>query len=227
MPDFVNEERSDSNFSRAPLNDILFPQGKYLFQEETRRNARISEDGTRTDGTRESLDTEGGDGSETADNNAIATESEGEIDTIQSDIYTVRKYVADGWMAIDSEVSGDVITAPVGNDSAFHAFVAAMRLSGNDVSLETVVEVADKEGWDESVFASFHELRILAAHFDVEIILETGLSGAFRFPERPRRYPEQARIGLVCLGDKFGWSPERCKEKGSKRKGVRFVEMEM
>jgi hypothetical protein len=214
--------------SRAPLNDILFPRGVYLFHEETHGDARKFEDGKRTDGTGESVGTDGDDGSESADNNAISTESDvegNEIDTIHADIDTVRKYIADGWMPTESEVSGDVIATPGGNNSAFHAFIAAMKLSGNDVSLETVVEVAEKGGWDKNIFANFHELGILAAHFDVEIILQTGVSGAFRFPERAK-YPQQARIGLVCLGDKFGWLPERCKGKGSKRKGVRFAEME-
>lgn len=99
-----------------------------------------------------------------------------------------------------------------------------MMVTGKTVSLETVIEIAKKSGWNESEFADFHELGLLCEHFEVDMRLETALNGCFRFPAKRKR--AQAQVSLVSLDGKFGYLPQRCKERGFARKKLRFAEMD-
>jgi hypothetical protein len=187
--------------SRESMNDIL------KFEEQTNASAVKSEERAQSN-----------DFGDTEHSVTITTS-----DNRETDSEAVQKFVEDGWRPTDSDIEGDVIASPEGKDSAFNAFIEAMRVTGKELSLDTVAEVAKKGGWDENESASFRELRLLCEHFGVEMLLETGIYGCFQFPARGKR--GLARVSLVALEGKFGYLPERCKEKGSTRRTVRFSEM--
>lgn len=184
--------------SRVSINDI------------PKVGEQTDEGATKSEGSEQSCDTDDG----------LTVTSPNDRET---DLEVVQNFMADGWTPTDSHVEGDVITSPEGTISAFNAFIEAMKIAGNELSLDTVIEVAKKAGWDENTCASFRELRLLCEHFGVEILLETGIHGCFRFPTRYKG--GLASLSLVCLGDRFGYIPQKCKEKGSIRKRVRFLEM--
>jgi hypothetical protein len=187
--------------SRDSINDIL------QFGPQT------------NEGTGKSYETSQGSGLNGTEERVVSSTSEYR----ETDAEVVQKFVADGWAPTESEAEGEVIASPEGNVSAFNAFISAMMITGTQVSLDAAIEVAKEDGWKESEVADFHELGLLCRHFEVDMILETGPYGSFRFPAKGKR--GLAQVSLVTLKGKFGYIPERCKEKGSKRKGVRFAEM--
>jgi len=208
-PDFPsrNKIRSRGKFqdrylSRESINDIIKIEDQAI--ESVRQSQ--SPEGAQSD---ESIDT---------DKEIVDPSVNRETDT-----EVVQRFVADGWRPTDSDVEGEVIVSPEGAVSAFHAFISAMRITGTQLSLENVVEIAKNEGWDEDTTADFHELGVLGEHFGVEITLETGNYGCFQYPAKGKR--GVARVSLVALKDQFGYLPERCKERGSARRRLRFAEM--
>jgi hypothetical protein len=154
----------------------------------------------------------------TAEEEVVVTTSEHR----ETDAEVVQTFVADGWAPTESDAEGEVVTSPEGNLSAFNAFIGAMMVTGKKVPIDTVIQVAKEGGWNESEVADFHELGLLCLHFEVEMVLETGMFGCFRFPARGKR--GLAQVSLVSLERKFGYLPQRCKEQGSARRMVRFAE---
>lgn len=165
--------------------------------------------------------------SETADgsnlNNPEESSAVNASEQPETDTEFVQKFIADGWAPTESNAEGEVVVSTEGNISAFNAFIGALLVTGQKVSFDAVIDIAKEGGWDESRYADFHELGLLCQHFEVEMVLETGLHGCFRFPARGKR--GLALVWLVSLKGKFGYIPARCKEKGSTRRNVRFAEM--
>lgn len=187
--------------SRESINDIL------KFEAETNEGPAKLEDRTQISGL-----------ISTTEEKVVVTTSEHR----ETDTEAVQKFVADGWAPTESDAEGEVVTSPEGNMSAFNAFIGAMMITGKKVPLEIVIQVAKEGGWNESEVADFHELGLLCLYFEVVMVLETGMFGCFRFPARAKR--GLAQVSLVSLEGKFGYLPQRCKEKGSTRRMVRFAE---
>jgi len=154
---------------------------------------------------------------------SIDTNKSSATDGYVTDAEVVRRFAADGWRPIEAETEGEVIFRGEGTNSALDAFIAAMLLVGKDLSLEEVIKVVKDGGWDESKHVSHCEFALLCDKFEVEMILETGSHGCFRYPAKTIR--DLARVALLSSGGRVGYLPARCTAKGSVRRVVRFAEL--
>jgi hypothetical protein len=107
-----------------------------------------------------------------------------------------------GWQSIDGPIGGDRVLVEPGNDSALRAFVDALRGSGVSIDLEDVKEIATSRGWDQATFARMRDLGNLCDHFNVQLDLESEVSGPIRYHVNGA----STSIHLVYMGKlQFAW----------------------
>jgi hypothetical protein len=191
----------------------VFPPGGGMHTGGRFRETYISQ-GERTTGTQSNI---GGRNS---------TDSRSELGAVCAGGQASVQTVLSGWESIDRPVGGEIVPVSEGKDSAFRAFVDALRASGMAADFETVNDVARNHGWDGETLANMRDLGHLCEHFAVGLRLEHELTGCLRY----RMACDRPQIRLVYLENRrFGWVREKTEKAkdDANRKLVRFPDNEV